>query len=333
MYINDSETEIGILLNEFSEASQNSNFFIFFGAGFSKWLGSMTWDEYSNEMIDYLLHLPELRIHDSFGEIREFLEDIKSRHMDNRQKFSIILALVRNEKFDKKPYFFDIDKINKLIFLKESEQYITQISKANLVRKMMMQNIVKITTNYDNFLQALSINNNIEPYNLLDEERSGSYKKRNINLYYLHGFAKDGYKKMMVDTEQYIENYHNGSDTKLEREIEKLLISNDFKQKKIFLFIGYALSELEIMRIYRSKKTIMDEANVIPYALLPVKNEFEYKLLSKYYFSEYNIKIIGYNNSDGNYFLFEKILIKIVDYLDENRPSSTILDEIEKLDI
>lgn len=203
---------------------------IFIGAGVSRLIGCPGWDELSEKLSNRAFKDGIITYHEKF--IIDSLSDNKLRIGSVYERY-----LIKNMEVDFYSSFKDIvdpDRTNSLVLSDNIGIYqgLKEFSK-------IFNRITYITTNSDQLFEDI--------YHIFEEEiiypdplMLEEEIKMDV-LYRIHGSIKSGFKDSLVFTlQQYIDRYNN--------EKFQNFLSRFFKEFKYFLFIGYSLSELELLQ-------------------------------------------------------------------------------------
>ncbi|MCX8058638.1 MAG: SIR2 family protein [Spirochaetes bacterium] len=244
---------------------------LFLGAGFSKQLGFWLWDELVTEII-------------------EKFEEAKLTFSDKEHLIRI----------DKKYALDYLESLNKNYFYELLDRiYKEKAKNKNIAIINSMFNILRddrfkiITTNFDSVLEEeLSIEKNmvsINPNFNIDNK---------IN--YIHGRI-DQKDNLILTQKKYFENY-------LKKDSELIKFLYEVFQKNIVFFIGYSLSDYEILQILNKTK----QNGINRYILLPEykNNESYISILKKIYKDNFNLTLLKYNIDKNGYNV-------LIDYLKE----------------
>ena len=258
------------------DALENRELVIFIGAGVSRLLGCKSWDDLATDLLKKCL---ELKLIDYY----EF-EEIK-KYPEQKKKISIVYELLKeNNAIDN---FYNI-------FEKALKP------EKNINEKTIYTDIARladtfVTTNADECFDNRFVDTDLI-YDFTQEDKVRPYK-----LYHIHGMQK--HKDSLVFTvNQYLNKYNDYTETKF------LLFLEDLFCNHTVLFIGYGLSEFELLD-YLTLKARNSKPSHKHFALMPYfslnKKISEYDQL---YYESLNIQIIPYAIDKNGYNQLEKIL-------------------------
>lgn len=258
------------------EALEKRELVIFVGAGVSRLLGCKSWDDLATDLLKKCLELKLIDYYE-FDEIKKYPEQ--------KKKISIAYKLLeRNNMADD---FYSI-------FEKALEPE-KNINEKNIYTDIARLADTFVTTNADECFDNRFVDTDLV-YDFTQE-----YKVRPYKLYHIHGMQK--HKDSLVFTvEQYLNKYNDYTETKF------LLFLEDLFCNHTVLFIGYGLSEFELLD-YLTLKARTSKSSRSHYALMPYfsskKKIADYDQL---YYQSLHIQIIPYSIDKNGYNQLEKIL-------------------------
>ena len=253
--------EIPDIPKEIKDAINNNNLAIFIGAGVSRLVGCKSWQDLAHNLLELCRDKGLLQ----FVEYNALAKD-----SDNKKLISIAYGLL------KQGYESD--------FYAKLKEALTPNMAGNtgIFKNLSNLGTTFITTNADECFDGMFESAG----NIVCDFTSQEVLPENRKLYHIHGSIKD--KDSLVFTaSQYLKRY---SDTNFQRFLRKLF------EKYVVLFIGYGLSEFELLDFLILKSNPV-APNIIPkhFTLMPY---FSYeKAIAKHndlYFKELNIQTIPY---------------------------------------
>lgn len=288
---------------ELFEAIKSENLIVFLGAGVSKLLGCPLWGELASEVARKIANYAEFDI----------LE--KQASIEPRKVISICCSIAKKD-----PAKYSIYKktIRRSLRIRDKE-------KANSLYREVFKLGAKayLTTNIDlGILEAKPKAKRIEIFdctsaNDLQRVASDDYDSlRDENIILLHGTVKK-IEKAILSVDTYLDHYED----------EKVvnLLNKIFKQgNNIILFIGYSLSEWEIIeRIYRlTKKNQSSGKRKVGYVLTPLfSHEYTKYQLDKEYLNIFDVEPIPYFVDYDGFWKLQGILEKLSKAADKHRLS------------
>lgn len=286
---------------ELFEAIKSENLIVFLGAGVSKLLGCPLWGELASEVARKIANYAEFDI----------LE--KQANIEPRKVISICCSIAKKD-----PAKYSIYKkiIRRSLSIKDKEKA------KSLYRKVFELGAkAYLTTNIDlGIVEARPKAKRIEIFDctlMNDLERVSSVDSdllKDGNIILLHGTLKK-IEKAILSVDTYLTYYEN----------EKVvnLLNKIFKQgNNIILFIGYSLSEWEIIeRIYRlTKKNESSKKRKAGYVLTPLfSHEYTKFQLDKEYLSLFDVEPIPYFVDYDGFWKLQDILDKLSKAADKHR--------------
>ncbi|MCX8093694.1 MAG: SIR2 family protein [Candidatus Goldbacteria bacterium] len=263
-------------------------FCLFLGAGFSKQLGFWLWDELVTEIIEKFEE-EKLTFSDKEHLIR----------IDKKYALDYLESLNKN-------YFYELlDRI-----YKEKEKNKNTAIINSMLYILTNEKFKIITTNFDNVLEKqLSI------------EKVGINPNFDINnkINYIHGRI-DEKDSLILTQKKYFENY-------LKKDSELIKFLHDVFQKHVIFFIGYSLSDYEILQILNKTK----QNGINRYILLPEykNNESYISILKKIYEDNFNLTLLKYNIDKNGYNALIDYLKELDDALYKKQKSQNTMEEPE----
>ncbi len=246
------------------DAINKNNLAIFIGAGVSRLLGCKDWHTLAEDLMKVCYEEHCL----NFNEY-----DILSKETDNKKLISISFQLL--EKNNKIKLFYK--KLRKS--LKSSKEKIKNNCIFEKIRKM---GTMFITTNadicFDNVWGKDSPN--------IVYDFSKNIQPENYRLYHIHGSISHP-KSLVFTAEQYLRRYQNDNFKKFLRELF---------EKYVVLFIGYGLSEFELLDFLMLKSEESNHKQAPKHFVLMPYFSYERKIAEYYnlYFQNLNIQTIPF---------------------------------------
>ena len=204
-----------------SEAANNNKLVVFLGAGISRLCGFPSWDQLSDDLLKFCTSIRSCEFN------FELCENIKSRFKDAKQKITIGYHLL--EKANK------IKELKKFLLneFKETSKNKTNIVKIKKALKLF--NATIITTNYDTYLDDLYTNGEI--YCSKDDIQKISLQDKKA-IWHIHG-SIDKPEDMVLTVRDYLLLYTSHT--------FRNNMHNVFNSDYVFLFVGYGLSEFQLL--------------------------------------------------------------------------------------
>ena len=204
-----------------SNAANNNKLVVFLGAGISRLCGFPSWDQLSDDLLKFCTSIRSCKFN------FELCENIKSRFKDAKQKITIGYHLL--EKANK------LKQLDKFLVNEFKE---TSKNKANIVKikkALKLLNATIITTNYDTYLDDLYTNGGI--YCSKDDIQKISLKDEKA-IWHIHG-SIDKPEDMVLTVRDYLLLYTSHT--------FRNNMHNVFNSDYVFLFVGYGLSEFQLL--------------------------------------------------------------------------------------
>lgn len=270
------------LPEKIKNAVDNNELVIFFGAGASRILGCQGWIQLAHNLVDACFN----SVNNNDERLLSFQEK-ESLKSDTDQKKVISICYNILKSHNKSEVFYHTLKSSLLADKSKLESL-------NIYTQIHNFNAVIVTTNIDNHLSDIYTNNRVI-YNV--EDLVGSFS--NTKLYQLHGNLEADPEDIVIKVTDYFNRY---SKPKFQNFLKRL-----FREKTI-LFIGYGLSEFEVLDylLLKSKPLIAQSKHYLlhPYYSYEVNTYGNDRL----YFKDLGIEIIPYAIDENGYEQLFKVL-------------------------
>lgn len=300
--------EIPFLPNAIKDAVENQKLAIFIGAGASQIIGCSSWSDLSNNLIKRCLNTKDKNDNPC---INYKNADIISKLNDNKKIITICHKILMDNSL--KAVFED--EFNKSLKA-DSDLLRTK----NIYNEIWGLHGVFITTNADDHFHNKFIDSQ-RHYKV--EEFVPSKTKNLINqLYQIHGF-KDDVNSLVFTVPQYINRYRDERFTNFLEQI--------FKNYTV-LFIGYGLSEFELLDILISKFDTKVKLSELNKFMLQgyFRDDIDRLKFDQYYYNSMGIKVLGYEKDDNG----KDQLYNVIKFWNEevNKTSTYTLDSMIEID-
>lgn len=298
--------ELPELPPEICEAALNGQLVIFVGAGVSKLLGLPSWNELAKDVLGWIR---------SKGWI-DFSELEQLQLLDPKKQLSIAKLIAEENQHD-----FDLAK-----FFKEKSE------ENNIYKSINDIGSVCVTTNYDELLaprfqeKRNDPSMSIKPNDIHRISDKNDFFAKHLDqpgtVIHLHGAISEP-NNMVITTKQYLEHYDH-------KNVQHFL--HELFSKKIVLFIGYGLEEVEILEHILRRGTVESTTDRRRFALQGYfKNQNPlYENLYKYYSRSFGVHLIGFVRDHEDYKQQEIILKNWVPQIQIKKPP--LADDIARID-
>lgn len=259
------------------EAIKNQELIVFYGAGVSMLAGCASWNGLANKVIGAFA-----------SAIYSDLDKTVLRELagvDPRKAISICSSRAKGDPALKEYYYGAI---------RESVTPSDAAAFANIHEQLFRLNPVAfITTNIDKGMQSIppELLGARKIFNLTTDDVDAAVELRNGNIFYLHG-STDALPNAILTTDQYIDFYYNNPKPHLTRFLREV-----FSGKYCVLFLGYSLSEYEILQnIYLAAKAgDGPQSETRHFLLTPIYTRDIAKFnIEKGYFRIFSVRAIPY---------------------------------------
>lgn len=274
---------------QLKDAGNDGNLIIFIGAGVTRTRGWNSWWEYARAKLEYLRNKKYITD-------KECSSIIDMKDISPRQILSICDVILKENK--------DIINDEKQFLLTKEE------TENNIYENLYRLNAVYVTTNYDNCLDELAGKDKVFYSN---DEFLESKLFVPGNILHIHGGMKAD-QSPVITLWDYIKRYRYKSN------LSNLL--NVMFQKYHVLFIGYGLSEYEILE-YVVNIAERESGNELRHFLLyPLRDdEKEVEHLYEKYYYQLGIQLLSYEIGPlKNYNILEDITKQLLDEITIRSP-------------
>jgi hypothetical protein len=297
---------------------KEENLIVFIGAGVSRIGGSLLWKDLAKYLVGDLLQKTWLDKSDA---------KILIEWADNNPRKSISICFKKCDTDDKKTYLLErikeystcknlesVRKIYNLLLSLEAKAYITT-------------NVGKELIEFLPSLTRTRIYNctNQEQLRLVDQDPA---VLSNGNIFYLHGNI-DNLAEAIFCIDKYINHYDRGS-------LVPAFLKRIFSLQHTVLFVGYSLSELEILEHLIRKSSSDTQLQTISsnFVLVPVKRkEYLKERLNEDYYHYFDLSVQPYDVGQGrpeDYKRLEDVISEIHKRIDPHKPK--VLDVFNQID-
>ena len=295
------------------DAVKRDNLIVFIGAGVSKLLGCSLWDELAVKLAKKICTYGEADVLEKEAIVspRKVISICYGRCNEDSEKLQIYKKTIEEELA-----IVDKEKAKSLynkIFELDPKAYITTNIDLGIIDALPEAKRVEI---YDCTRPEDLAKIEIADFNVL----------RDGNIIFLHGTIKN-IEEIIFPVEKYLKHYRD------DHKIIIGLLKTIFKEGNVILFIGYSLTEWEIIeKIYRLTGEGNKEKKIkTSYLLTPLySHEYTKYVLDKDYYTLFNVEIIPYFIDYDGYGKLEVIIENLAKAVDKHKPSPLeILGEIE----
>jgi len=268
--------EIPKLPDEVKEAVNNNRLAVFVGAGASRLIGCMGWDQLACNLVNRCFSTKKK---DGSGIINYKEKETLIQDKDHKKTITKCYYLLKKNGFEN-------------IFYKELKKSLKAdkklIKSQNIYNELYRLRGLFITTNADEHFD-----NKFEPTRIVwREEDFNPSKIDRTKIYHIHGSIKD--KNSLVFTvHQYINRYNN--------QTFKMFLEKIFREY-IVLFVGYGMAEFELLDFLITKYDPNKKQNPKHFILLPFyKGEENILEFEQYYYNSMGIRVLPYAKDNKGY--------------------------------
>lgn len=260
------------------EAINNDQLAIFFGAGTSMMIGCSSWEKLASDLIEKCF------ITNKNGETGLTCINYKEREtlskMKDPKKIITICQYVLESNGSRDEFYSQIEES-----LKPNQ---TLIDKHNIYNELQGLRGLFITTNID-----MHFDEKFRPDQIV--VRKEDFNPSNIDtskLYHIHGSLSDP-SSVVITVKQYFDRYND--------DLFQTFLKTIFEEK-VILFIGYGLSEFEVLDFLITKSKVSPTEEGKHFILLPYfSGEETLVQFEEHYFSQMGITVIPYRKDEKGY--------------------------------
>lgn len=262
--------------SEIVEAVNNENLAIFIGAGVSRLIGCMGWDQLAQNLVNRCFSTKK---EDGSSCINFKEKDTLFQNNDHKKTITICHHLLKQNDFED-IFYEELEKS-----LKADEEL---LKSENIYDELYGLRGLFITTNadqhFDSKFNPKQIVYNKEDFNPLKIDRT--------RLYHIHGSILDK-NSLILTVPQYIQRYNDPQFRKFLKEIF---------DKYVVLFVGYGMAEFELLDFMISKFDSNKGRELKHFILLPFyKGEDNILEFEQYYYNSIGISVQGYEKDERGY--------------------------------
>jgi len=268
------------------EAINDNRLVVFIGAGVSRLIGCMGWDQLAKNLVNKCY---DTKKQDGSKCISFKEKDTLLQEKDHKKTITICYGILKKNGFEKK-------------FLTEFRKALKGKKKLlntnNIYDQLANIKAVFITTNADQHFDDMKYF--IEERIIYKEEHfdSGSIQPR--TLYHIHGSQKDP-DSLVFTVDQYIKRYNS-------EKFQQFLTEIFWSEKRyVVLFVGYGMSEFELIDFLINKTNSAREKTkgkfeLRHFILLPYyRDETNIRDFHQLYYQHLGIKTLGYQKDCRGY--------------------------------
>ena len=275
-------TPVPPLPKEILNAVNNENLAVFIGAGVSRLVGCLAWTELAKNLVNRCF--TEKRS-DGSSLINYKEKDTLIQNLDNKKTITICHYILKEAGLE--AAFFD--EMKKA--LKEGEKLISP----NIYDELYKLRGLFITTNADTHFDRL-----FNPTNVLYKETD--FVPNRIDreyLYHVHGSIQDQ-GSIVFTVHQYLKRYNNPQF----RDFLKRILD-----KYVVLFIGYGLSEFELLDFLFEKFDSRKKKELKHFILLPFyRGEENILNFEQAYYNTLGITVLPYEKDEKGYYQLYEVI-------------------------
>jgi|ERR1035437_1846282 hypothetical protein len=290
---------------EIFEAVKRDKLAIFMGAGVSRLVGCLGWDELANKLVDRCFK--ELK-NGSNQKLITFKEKETLLSLGNQRKIITICHKLLVKESKEQVFYEEMEK---------ALRYKQIVEEPNIYSDLAKISALFITTNADEHFDS-KFQTNIK---YLEED----FLSANINkdtLFHIHGSILFN-TSLIFTLSQYYHRYNTPS--------FQGFLNSIFSQYTI-LFVGYGLSEFELLEYLFNKNSNTQKTEIKHFLLSPYFTDEENILnMEQYYYNDMNIEVIPYCKNELGYEQLNKVIsIWVDEILAKTTMISDRLNEIDE---
>jgi len=262
---------------EIVEAVNNETLAVFIGAGVSRLIGCMGWDQLARNLVERCFSAKKK----DGSRIINFKErENLIQNNDPKKTITICYYLLKNNGFEN-IFYEELENS-----LKADEELLMS---QNIYDELYRLRGLFITTNVDEHFDS-----KFEPTRIV--YREAEFNPSNIDrnkLYHIHGSIKDK-NSLIFTVPQYIKRYNNPT--------FKKFLSTIISDKYTVLFIGYGMAEFELLDFLVTKFDPKKGKELKHFILLPFyRGEENILEFENYYYNSMGIEVLPYEKDEKGY--------------------------------
>lgn len=280
------------------DAVNNNNLAVFIGAGVSRLVGCIGWDQFAKNLAN--------RCNDekliNYKEKETLLQN-----SDHKKAITICYRLF--EKKGRKEIFFN--EMNKA--LKEGEN----IDTPNIYDEIYRLRGLFVTTNADTHFNRL-----FNPRNIIFKQNDFNPERIDkTNLYHIHGSILDE-SSLVFTLSQYFTRYN---DPQFSNFLNRIF--SDY----VVLFLGYGMAEFELLDFIFGKYDLTDKRELKHFILQPFyRGEENILTFEQSYYNDMGIRVLPYEKDEKGYYQLYEVIIAWNKEI--NQVSSYLYDSLKEID-
>ncbi|CAG1006238.1 hypothetical protein METP3_03793 [Methanosarcinales archaeon] len=273
--------KIPLVRKEIVNAVSNENLAIFIGAGVSRIIGCMGWDQLAQNLVNRCF-LTKRKDGSSCINFKE--KDTLSRYNDHKKTITICHHILKQNDFEDIFY----DELKKSL---EADQEL--LKSQNIYSEIIGLHGLNITTNADQHFDG-----KFNPPQIVYKHED--FKPSNIDrtkLYHIHGSILEK-KSLIFTVSEYIQRYNNHPQ---QENLFKDFLEEIFRNY-VVLFVGYGMAEFELLDFLITKFDPNKGEKLKHFILLPFyKGEENILEFEQYYYNSMGISVVGYEIDERGY--------------------------------
>jgi len=269
--------EIPKVPKEIVDAVNNQTLAVFIGAGVSRLIGCMGWDQLATNLVNRCFTTKKK---DGSGLINYKEKETLIQEKDHKKTITICYYLLKKNGFENIFY----KKLKKS--LKADKELIRS---QNIYDELYLLRGLFITTNIDEHFDS-----KFDPTRIVWREKDFDPSKIDrTKLYHIHGSIKDK-DSLIFTVPEYIKRYNN--------QTFKDFLEKIFREYTV-LFVGYGMAEFELLDFLITKfESNNKEKELKHFILLPFyKGEENILEFEQYYYNSMGIRVLPYAKDNKGY--------------------------------
>ncbi len=299
------------------EAVNSNTFVVFIGAGVSRIIGCMGWSQLASNLIN--ICFTKKNKHKTSTCINFKEKETLSQSNDHKKTITICHHILKENDLEDL-FFIEFDKSLEASNEKKEE--------FDIYKELFGLRGIFLTTNADNHFDDKFTSSYII-YNVDDFDKASIDR---VKLYKIHG-TQENRESLIFTVPSYIHRYNHPI---FKDFLEEIFGSERVKTKYTVLFVGYGMSEFELLDFLitkfdsRQKEKILQK-EIKHYILLPFyKGEENILNFEQSYYNPMGVQVIGYEKDEKGYNQLYEVIKKWNEGI--NQTSTYTLDSFQEIE-
>ncbi len=279
------------------DAINNDQLVVFIGAGASRLVGCTGWDELARRLVKRCY---DTKMEDGTTCINFKEKETLLLERDHKKTITMCYGILKQKGFEEE-FFEEFDKA-----LRGDDKL---LATDNIYDQLAKMKAVFVTTNADEYFDKKDYFHEDRIFHKLEDLRPSNIEPR--KLFHIHGINIKEYRESLVFTvERYVERYNSEDFKNFLRDIFK------GPKKYVVLFVGYGMSEFELIDYLIHKTNLVSQSSggnveLGHFILLPYYgDETNLREIHQHYYRHLNIQVVPYQKDEKGYAQLYEVIKK-----------------------